>query len=87
MNSETIKQAVYDWAMAKNFTAPYGVLEGEYKTPKGVKYKSVTFGYARTLDVEVKIFNRNFMIVRTSRLGNSATFNDFNSMMEFLETL
>jgi len=87
MNSEQIKEAVYEWALSKNFTAPYGVLEGEHSTPKGVKYKSVTFGYARTLDVEVKIFNRNFMVVRSSQFANSATFNDFNSLMKYLETL
>lgn len=87
MNSTQIQQAIYDWALTKNFTAPYGVLEGEHVNRKGKKYKSVTFGYARTLDATVEIYNRNFILVKASRNHNAQVFNDFNSVMNFLETL
>lgn len=86
MNSVEIQKSVYEWARNKNFTAPYGVLEGEFTSKKGKKYKAVTFGRARTLDATVEIYNRNFIVVRTSRHG-SEVFNDYDSMMQFLETL
>ncbi len=86
MNSGEIQKSVYEWALTKNFTAPYGVLEGEFTSKKGKKYKAVTFGRARTLDATVEIYNRNFIVVRTSRHGSQA-FNDYASMMQFLETL
>jgi hypothetical protein len=28
MNSEQIQEAIYQWALGNNFTAPYGVLKG-----------------------------------------------------------
>jgi hypothetical protein len=87
MNSLDIQESVYQWATTKNFTAPYGVLMGGYVNAKGKKCKSVTFGHARTLDVEVKIFNGKFMIVRTSNDQQSRVFNDYSSLMIFLETL
>jgi hypothetical protein len=86
MNSEEIQNAVYEWALTKNFTAPYGVLTGEFKSQKGTKYRAVTFGRARTLDATVEIYNRNFMVLRTSRDG-SEVFKDYDSLMIRLETL
>jgi hypothetical protein len=86
MNSQEIQQSVYEWALSKNFTAPYGVIEGEHINRKGKKYKAVAFGYARTLDATVEIYNRNFIVVRTSR-HDSQVFKDYTSMMQFLETL
>lgn len=86
MNSEQIQNSVYEWARSKNFTAPYGVLTSELTNRKGKKYRCVTFGYARTLDASVEIYNRNFIVVRTSRHGSQA-FNNFDSAMQFLETL
>ena len=81
MNSEQIQEAVYQWALSKNFTAPYGVLPGEFTSKKGTKYRSVTFGRARTLDATVEIYNRKFMILRTSAF-DSQVFNDFDSLMK-----
>ena len=86
MNSQEIQDAVYNWAVAQNFSAPYGVITGDHVNKKGIKYKSVTFGRARTLDATVEIYNRNFIVVRTSRHG-SQSFKDALSMQRFLETI
>ena len=86
MNSQEIQHSIYEWALSKNFTAPYGVIESEHISRKGKKYKAVTFGYARTLDATVEIYNRNFIVVRTNQHG-SQVFKDYTSMMQFLETL
>ena len=86
MNSEQIQEAVYQWALSKNFTAPYGVLSGEYTSQKGTKYRAVTFGRARTLDATVEIYNRNFILLRTSAYGTEI-FNDVTTLMAKLETL
>ncbi len=86
MNSQEIQTAIYEWACSKNFTAPYGVLTGEYTSQKGAKYRAVTFGRARTLDATVEIYNRNFMILRTSNYGIEV-FNDFATLMAKLEAI
>lgn len=84
MNSKEIQEQVLDWAYEQNFTAPYGVVDGEGRNPKGTKYLSVTFGYARTLDAHVRIFNRNFMIYESS-LREKEVFKDSNNLMTFLK--
>jgi hypothetical protein len=86
MNSAEIQAAVYNWALGKNFTAPYGVLQGEHKSKAGKPYKSVTFGRARTLDCSVEIYNRGFIIVRTNRHGNQVC-KSYDELMAHLETL
>lgn len=86
MNSQQIQQSIVEWANKQNFTAPYGILEGNHTNKKGTKYLSVTFGRARTLDATVEIYNRNFMIVRTSRHG-SQIFKNVNDLQQFLNTL
>lgn len=86
MNSVELREYVYNWALGKKFTAPYGVLEGEHTNSKGKKYQSVAFGYARTLDCSVHIYNRNFITVNTSRHGTQV-FKDKDSLMNFLDTL
>ncbi len=86
MNSQEIQTAVYDWAQGQNFSAPYGVLSGEHVSKKGAKYRAVTFGRARTLDATVEIYNRNFLILRTSRTGTEV-FNNFASLMARLGEL
>ena len=80
MNSKEICQAIADWAQHQNFTAPYGVLSGQYVNKKGKKVYSVTFGYARTLDATVEIYNRNFIVFRTSATG-SEVFKSYNELM------
>ena len=86
MNSKEIQEYVYNWALSKDFSAPYGVIMGEHKSSKGTKYLAVTFGRARTLDASVEIYNRNFLIVRTSRHGSNV-FKNVQDLMNFLELL
>jgi hypothetical protein len=86
MNSQQILNTIEQWAYTKNFTAPYGILTGEHTNKKGVKYLSITFGRARTLDATVEIYNRNFMILRTSRTG-SEVFKNFTDLQLALDTL
>ncbi len=86
MNSQAIQDSIESWAIAKNFTAPYGVLTGTHISKSGTKYRSVNFGHARTLDATVEIYNRNFIVVRTSRHG-SVVFKDYQELTQFLETL
>lgn len=88
MNSEDIQDAVYGWARAHGFTAPYGVLSSTAKSKAGKSYRSVTFGYARTRDIEVQIYNRNFIILRDSRnRGNNTVFKSYTELMNTLTTL
>ena len=87
MNSEQIKSAVYTYACnRKDFTAPYGVLEGEHTNSKGTKFKYVTFGRARTLDATVEIYNRNFIILRVNLFGNEI-FKDAESLFKRLDVV
>jgi len=84
MNSNQIQQQVLDWAYEQNFTAPYGVVDGKGRSSKGKMYLGVAFGYARTLDANVRIFNRNFMIYESSA-GEREIFADSNNLMNFLK--
>lgn len=86
MNSEAIQTAVYRWAINNDFTAPYGVLTGEHVANNGRTYRSVTFGLTRTLDCEVQVYNRNFIVVRTNQHG-SQVFRDYADCQAFLDTL
>lgn len=86
MNSEQIQEWVYNWASNHGFTAPYGVLKSEQVNSKGRQYRSVTFGYARTLDASVAIYNSKFMLYHSSR-GESQVFKSFDDLKSFLVTL
>ena len=83
MNSNQISQQVQDWASEQDFTAPYGVVAGKGRSPKGRMYLSVAFGYAGTLDAHVRVFNRNFMIYESSA-GEREMFADSVNLMTFL---
>lgn len=72
--------------MGRNFSAPYGILTGSHVNKKGKKYLSITFGRARTLDATVEIYNRNFLILRTSRFG-SQVFKSYTELQPVLDTL
>ena len=85
MNSKEIQEAIYQWALGHRFTAPYGVLKGDH-VHRNRPVKSVTFGYARTLDATVSIYNRNFIVVRTNRHGTQ-TFKSYDEVMKFLEEI
>jgi hypothetical protein len=67
MNSSYIQDAIYQWALSNGFDAPYGVLTGEWEGSNGKKYKSVTFGRAGTLDANVIIYNKTFILLKTSQ--------------------
>ena len=86
MNSREIQSAVEEWVRNSNFSAPYGILTNEHTNKKGTKYLSVTFGRARTLDATVEIYNRNFMVVRTSRHGSNV-FKNHADLQAFLNTI
>ncbi len=86
--TEQIQQSVYQWATtnSRKFDAPYGVLEDQYVNSSGRKYRSVSFGCSRTLDVSVNIYGDTFIQVRTNRHG-SQIFRNVADMQRFLNTL
>ena len=86
MNSQEILSSIEAWAKSQNFTAPYGILTGSHINKKGVNFLSITFGRARTLDVTVEIYNRNFLILRSSRTG-SQVFKNFSELQLELNQL
>ena len=87
MNSQEISDTIYTWARQQNFTAPYGVLQGQHVNAKGTKYLSITFGRARTLDATVEIYNRNFMILRTSREVTGQVFRSYQDLKTALSQI
>ena len=86
MNSQQILDQIEAWAQSRDFNAPYGILTGSHTNHKGNKFLSITFGRARTLDATVEIYNRNFMILRTSR-GGSQVYKNFSDLQSVLDTL
>lgn len=86
MNSQSIQQSIQHWAQSKGFDAPYGILTGQGRSQKGAPFLTVTFGRSRTLDVTVEIYNRNFIIVRTSRHGRQV-FKNEQAAQTFLDSL
>lgn len=86
MNSQQILDTIESWVKSRNFSAPYGVLTNSHVNKSGRKYLSITFGRARTLDATVEIYNRNFMILRTSRDG-STVYKSFSELQTALDTL
>jgi hypothetical protein len=86
MNSQEIQTAIAEWAGKANFTAPYGVITGSHQNLKGKPYRAVTFGYARTLDCTVQIFNRNWIVITTNRHGTQA-YKNYTEAMDFLQSL
>jgi hypothetical protein len=86
MNSQQIQSDIEQWVKVNNFDAPYGILTGSHVNNRGTKYLSVTFGRSRTLDATVEIYNRNFMILRTSRHGRQS-FKSYNELKEMLNSL
>ena len=86
MTSQEIQAAVYQWALARDFDAPYGVLTGAHTNTRGKPYLSVTFGRARTLDATVEIYNQGFIMLRSSRHGR-IVYRSVAGMMAGLSTL
>ena len=65
------------------FSAPYGVLQGNQKDKKGKTYRSVTFGIARTLDAEIRIYGANFILLRWNN-GTLEIFRSFKEVEKFI---
>ena len=87
MNSQEISNAVHNYAKSRSdFTAPYGILQGEHVNKKGTKYKSITFGRARSLDATVEIYNRNFIILRCNRAADQV-YKNYDDLMVALQEL
>jgi len=86
MNSQSILDSLEVWARNRDFSAPYGILTGSHVNSKGKKYLSITFGRARTLDATVEIYNRNFLILRTSSRGTEI-FKSVAELQQMLDTL
>lgn len=84
--TKQIQDNVYQYAINRNFTAPYGVLTGEHRNKLGHKYHTVIFGYARTCDIEVRIYGDAFILLRDSRSGNTV-FKSETDLINFLNTL
>lgn len=86
MNSTEIQAAIKELVLSLDFNAPYGVICDGDVDSKGKKFLIVTFGRSRTLDATVKIYNRGFMILRTSRDG-STVYKNFEDLKAAIETL
>lgn len=87
MHSNEIQEKIYEWAVNKNFNAPYGVLKSSHTSKKGKKYLTVTFGRSRTLDASVDIYNSKFMMLRTSRREHDGVYKSFEELMNILVKL
>lgn len=86
MNSAAIIDHIESWAKTRNFDAPYGILTGEHTTKSGRKYLSITFGRARTLDATVEVYNRNWLVLRSSRHGRMS-YRSLDELQTALDTL
>jgi hypothetical protein len=86
MTNSEIQNHLYQWACAKGFDAPYGILSGSAINRSGRNYLTVTFGRARTFDATVEVYGPTFLRLRTSSHGNEI-FRDLPSLMARLETL
>jgi hypothetical protein len=54
-----------EWLRADGgWNAPYGILDS---LSKDRRYRSVTFGKARLIDCEVRIYSPKYITIRTSR--------------------
>ena len=67
---EQLQQRLAEWIGTWQ-TAPYGVLTGIHARQDGPgKYRSITFGLARTLDAELMIWSEKRLDLRSSRHQN-----------------
>jgi len=69
-------------SQSRCFTAPYGVLTGLYQNPRGYgKYRTITFGIARTLDAVLTVWSPKKLILSSSRDGGTPI--EFNDAEDF----
>ena len=86
MNSKDIQEKVYNFCIEKGLDTPYGVLLSDGASKSGKKFLRVTFCRPRTLDATVEIYNRNFIVLKTSR-GYNQLFRNLDELMIELEKL
>ena len=86
--SQAIAERVSSWLKEQGrFSAPYGIIcEFNKPTPTRKKHWIVVFGYARALDATIQIFNRNWIVYRDSRDGQTV-FKSETDLMEKLKSL
>jgi hypothetical protein len=61
---ETLQNQIVTYLESQpKFNAPYGVLAGLEKLPKGGKVRTITFGQARWLDCTLRIWSPNKITV------------------------
>lgn len=66
---------------SETWTAPYGILDS---MSSDKKYRSVTFGIARALDAEVRIYSTHYITLRSSRDG-WMKFESLSALKNFLK--
>ena len=71
------------------WSAPYGILHSKRTDKNGRSYRSVTFGRARTLDAEAKIYGSSFIVLRwqgsiNSRASSQQVFKSLQELFDFL---
>ena len=87
MSREDIQNRIYEWATNQRFTAPYGILTSKVTSVGGRTYRSITFGYARTRDIEVQIYGPRFIRLRDSAASDEPIFTSESTLMDHLATL
>ena len=65
------------------WTAPFGVLCG---MDPNKKYRSITFGVARTLDAHIMIYSPRFIIYHDSR-GRNEKFKSVEELLAYVKGL
>ena len=80
---EKTQNEVVEFLQSGNFNAPYGILAGIQKDKKNQEYRSVTFGMARTLDAEVRIYGPKFLLLRWNH-GTLEKFDSVDSLKAFI---
>ncbi len=70
------------WLQARRdcWSAPYGILDG--RSGDG-KYRTVTFGIARALDAEVRIYGPRYLLLHSSADG-WMKFTAYDAMIDYL---
>ena len=79
---EKLANRIYEYLVTSNkFTAPYGVIQGIHAPKSGRgKVRTITFGFARTLDATLYIWSARDLQLHTSRDDHS-----FKSEQEFYD--
>lgn len=77
-NREAIQNTLVEWLSERNFTAPYGIIKGSHG-----QYRNITFGIARWLDAEIRIYSPTWLLYRDSD-NMQQKFGCVNDLLGFL---